>query len=96
MIMRDERFIQQGIEELSVEYASQVHVADFELMKERDEQSATYRNKMQFDDDSDDSNDSSTNSSQRSTCKFPLQDCSVVMIDSFDLLLKGIIEKMWN
>jgi hypothetical protein len=75
---------------LGVEYASQVHVSDFELMKERDEQNITYRTKMQYDDSS---NDSSTNCSERFIGKFPLQDCFNVMIDSFDLFLNIIMEK---
>jgi hypothetical protein len=75
---------------LGVEYASQVRVSDFELMKERDEQIVKYRTKMQYDDSS---NDSSTNCSQRSICKFPLQDCFNVMTDSFDLFLKVMMEK---
>ena len=85
--LRDERFLRRRIEKLGPEFASKVHVLDFDLLQKKDEKNAERREKER------DAEGGGLEAELPSAQTFPDgDDFFSVMMDSFDLFLKCILE----
>mmetsp|Transcript_3789 Transcript_3789/g.4332 ORF Transcript_3789/g.4332 Transcript_3789/m.4332 type:complete len:830 (-) Transcript_3789:511-3000(-) len=85
--LRDERFICRRIEKLGSEYASKIHVSDFELLRKRDKKNTEKLEKER------DAKGGGLEAALPSAQTFAEgDDFFNVMIDSFDMFLKCILE----
>lgn len=85
--LKDERFVKRRIEKLGAIYAAKIHVSDFELLQKRDKR---YRDKKERERDA---KDGGLEAELPTSQMFPDgDDFFSVMIDSFELFLKCVLE----